>query len=479
MKKTRSSTQITNINVQDIRDLTLKHIYQMLGFAFLVLIIGAFRPGLTVAQDCVDRPASWLSNDVVTYTIESMPSSDLVNDAAIRSAIQRSFDRWGNELHMTFNRVSSNGMLTLGFYADSDDPFNDSDFDGGSWENFGGSHTLGLATIGGTRIGFDDDEVWKTDHLGSDFETAIADLFGAFAMAADVDMVATHEIGHALGLCHSPNEADVMFASAKGVIDISSEDKRRARLLKGLPGRSTSAITALDNLLFLTDSRLHQINTSNGNFTHRGGQDGVGNWSEATAMTAHGNSLYAITDRLWHVNPQNGNWTHLGGQDGTGDWTGTKVMTAQGGHLYVIQGKKLWRVDPSNGNWTHLPGQDGVGDWSQAKAMTAHGNSLYIITNRLWKVNPANGNWTHLRGQDGTGNWTGTRAMTSHSNNLYVVQGESLWRVNPQNGNWQHLPGQGGSWASAGVMTAQGQSLFIVTDRIWRVNPINGNWSLL
>jgi Matrixin len=94
------------------------------------------------------------------------------------------------------------------------------------------------------RIQFEIDRTGETDlewdHNGrllSGLVTiATFDPNGQPLGADDVRVVALHEIGHLIGLDHSPDSTDVMFAKAK-VRDLSARDVRTARLLYDLaPG---------------------------------------------------------------------------------------------------------------------------------------------------------------------------------------------------------------------------------------------------
>ena len=184
------------------------------------------------AQDsCPDKRAPWINKTEVTYKIDPMPTSDLVNEAAIRSAIQRSFDRWGSVLGITFTRVNSNADINLGFFSREESPFSE-EFDGNAWEHLGGSNTRGRAEVGGRIIAFDDDEVWKTQRLSNGFETVVADVFGGIAGAVNLDAVATHEIGHTLGLQHSPHSEDVMYGGGVEAYELSNTDMSRAIRVK-------------------------------------------------------------------------------------------------------------------------------------------------------------------------------------------------------------------------------------------------------
>jgi hypothetical protein len=90
----------------------------------------------------------------------------------------------------------------------------------------------GEERIGTTHLTYGGDGII----VDADIEIALHDSSGTVLPPAVVRAAALHEVGHLLGLNHSPDSTDIMFEKATiATRDITPADRRTLQLLYRLP----------------------------------------------------------------------------------------------------------------------------------------------------------------------------------------------------------------------------------------------------
>lgn len=167
--------------------------------------LGGGVPGSSPAAIKWPQPAGLGSQVTVTYSYSNLLDGRLgggLSSAAIKAAVQEAFGRWAAVAPLRFVEVADSGpspsaneyagtgrpMIRLGHRAID-----------GAYNVLAYGYYPGASGLSGD-VHFDQDEVWSTNP----------------AFGRDLLEVATHEIGHALGLAHSNVGSSIMSARYGG-----------------------------------------------------------------------------------------------------------------------------------------------------------------------------------------------------------------------------------------------------------------------
>ncbi|KAK4875045.1 hypothetical protein RN001_011467 [Aquatica leii] len=130
----------------------------------------------------------------ITYTFGRY--SPKVSNAAVDADVQLALGMWAKDSGLTFTKVNSNADILLDFMPRQ---HNDAyPFDGPSGVL---AHAFYPSTPESGDVHFDEEEDWK--------------IMTAPSTGTDFYSVAVHELGHSLGLAHSPVAAAVMYPTYK------------------------------------------------------------------------------------------------------------------------------------------------------------------------------------------------------------------------------------------------------------------------